>query len=300
MQVGQAVVSRSLSPAEGVPRQEFSTREVARTLGVTPAKVRALVHVGVCYPAQRGRAWRYRFQDLVLLRTAVGLVKAKVPLSRLRMALLALRKQLPMQRPLSGVRVYADGKNVVVRAGKTVWQPDSGQVLFSFTVDELAQQVRKLTPPKPGLNSARSERKSPGGVSAAACFERALYLEGRGDNQGAEEAYRQAIELDPQMADAHVNLGRLAHNRGDIETASQLYHVAVDLVPQDPVAHYNLALTLEDKGRTPAAMRHYQRAIQLDAHFADAHFNLARLLELAGLRSQALKHLAIYKRLSES
>lgn len=293
-------MSRSLSAVEAAPRQEFSTREVARTLGLTPARVRALVHAGVCHPSYRGHAWRFRFQDLVLLRTAVGLVKAKVPLPRLRRALLALSKQMPMQRPLSGVRVYADGKNVVVRAGKTVWQPESGQVLFSFAVDELARQVRKLTPPKPGVEAAKTARKPPGGASAAACFERALYLEGRGDNQGAEEAYRQAIELDPQMADAHVNLGRLAHNRGDIEAAAHLYHLAVDLVPLDPVAHYNLALTLEDKGRSAAAIRHYLRAIELDADFADAHFNLARLCEQAGQRSQALKHLLIYKRLTEA
>ena len=47
--------------------------------------------------------------------------------------------RLPADRPLSGVRIVADGRRVVVRQGRTAWHPESGQVLFSFAVDELTR-----------------------------------------------------------------------------------------------------------------------------------------------------------------
>lgn len=279
--------------------RHYATGDVARTLGVPASKVRALARAGVCTPSRSGRALQFTFQDLVLLRAALGLMDANVPLPSLQRGLAALAKQLSPQRPLSGVRVYADGKNIVARAGKTVWQPDSGQMLFSFAVDELARRANRVGSIK-SAEPGGPIQKAPRRANAAAYFERALLLEGRGDGPGAEKAYRYALELDPEMADAYINLGRLAHNRNDIDEAARLYHLALDLAPQDPVVHYNLALMLEDKRRLSGAMSHYLKAIELDADFADAHFNLARLLERAGHRSQALKHLVIYKRLTEA
>ncbi len=277
----------------------FTTAEVARTLGVSSAKVRALSRAGVCAPTRQGRALQFRFQDLVLLRAALGLMSAKVPLPRLRRALTALAKQLTPQRPLSGVRIYADGKNVVARAGTTVWQPDSGQLLFSFAVDDLARRARGIGVWRQSQRRDRPPR-APQRANAAACFERGLSLESRGDEGGAEQAYQRATEIDPGMADAYTNRGRLAHKRGDIDEASRLYRRALALAPRDPIVHYNLALALESKQRFSTAISHYARALELDPNFADAHFNLARLLEMSGHRSQALKHLVIYKRLTES
>lgn len=291
----------SPSPTRSSPTipRHYATGDVARTLGVPASKVRALARAGVCTPTRNGRALQFSFQDLVLLRAALGLMDANVPLPRLQRGLAALAKQLTPQRPLSGVRVYADGKNIVARAGNTVWQPDGGQLLFSFAVDDLARRVKRVGALKPS-EPAGPIQKAPRRANAAAYFERALRLEGRGDDVGAAEAYRYALQLDPEMADAYINLGRLAHNRSDIDEAARLYHLALDLAPQDPVVHYNLALMLEDKRRLSAAMAHYLKALDLDPDFADAHFNLARLLERSGHRSQALKHLLIYKRLTEA
>ncbi len=279
--------------------QQFPTADVARTLGVSPAKIRILSRAGVCTPIRQGRALRFRFQDLVLLRAALGLMNAKVPLPRLRRALAALAKQLTPARPLSGVRVYADGKDVVARAGELVWQPDSGQLLFSFAVDDLARRARVIG----AWRQSQRRDAMPRAVrraNAVAYFERGLRLESRGDEGGAEEAYQRALEIDPEMADAYINRGRLAHKRGDVDEASRLYRRALALTPDDPVVHYNLALALEDKDRVSAAVSHYLRALELDPDFADAHFNLARLLESSGHRSQALKHLVAYKRLTET
>jgi len=283
-------------PASG-PARVFRTAEVARILGVAPQRIRAVVRHGLCHPSRQGRAYAFSFQDLVRLRAAHGLLRAQVPPRRVQRALAELTRQLPPDRPLSGVRIYADGRHVVVRDGRTTWQPESGQIVFTFDVDDLARAagiviaVGDTRPRKP------PRREPP--QNALAWFERGLRLERKQDRAGALAAYRRAIDIDPEMADAYINLGRLTHEDGDPTEAARLYHLALGCAPDDAIAHYNLALALEDLRHPAAAISHYRQAITLDAEFADAHFNLGRLLERLGRRTQAIRHLLAYKQLTE-
>jgi tetratricopeptide (TPR) repeat protein len=255
-----------------------------------------MVRTGLGQPLPRGRALEFGFQDLVLLRTAHGLLKAEVPPRRVRLALSHLGRQLAPDRPLSGVRIYADGRQVVARDGRAVWQPDSGQVVFSFEVDDLARRAGIVVPVqrrrKRAAASADPKRE------AAAWFERGLALE-QDDVAAASTAYRRALECDPGLGDAYINLGRLAHEGGDIGEAARLYRLALECSPNDSIAHYDLALALEDLHDGNAAVGHYERALAIDPEFADAHFNLGRLLERLGRRTQAMQHLLTYKKLTE-
>jgi tetratricopeptide (TPR) repeat protein len=205
---------------------------------------------------------------------------------------------LPPDRPLSGVRIYADGRQVVARDGKTAWQPDSGQVVFTFEVDELTRAAGRVVPVHRSGSRMAARQPAPA-ESAAVWFERALTREQRSDVAGACDAYRHAIERDPQMADAYINLGRLLQEQGDTTEAARLYHLAIECAPDDAVAHYNLGIVLEDQRNVAAAVSHYEQALACDPHFADAHFNLGRLLDRLGRRSQAIRHLLTYKRLTE-
>jgi len=286
--------------------QFLSTADVARVLGVPPARVRRIVHADLCRPARRGHRLAFSFQDLVLLRAAHGLLLAAVPARRVRHALSELTRQLPRGRPLSGVRIYADGRHVVASAGGRVWRPENGQLVFRFDVDDLARRAGIVVPVDARRDAKGHNRESSGHQpsaakrlqAAAACFERALALERKKDVPGAVAAYHRTIELDPDMGDAYINLGRLVHEQGDAAEAARLYHLALSCSPNDPVAHYNLALALEDQQRPTGALSHYRRAISLDPAFADAHFNLARLLERLGQKAQAVRHLLTYKKLT--
>ena len=273
----------------------FRTADVARILGTTPARVRSIVRAGLGQPLPRGHALEFGFQDLVLLRTAHGLLKAEVPPRRVRLALTHLAQQLAPNRPLSGVRIYADGRQVVARDGRAVWQPDSGQVVFSFEIDDLARRAGIVVP----VQGRRKRAMPPADLKhkAGVWFERGLALE-QDDVAAAREAYRQALEYDPGLGDAYINLGRLAHESGDVGEAARLYRLALECSPNDAIAHYDLALALEDLHDGSAAVSHYERALAIDPEFADAHFNLGRLLERLGRRTQAMQHLLTYKKLT--
>jgi tetratricopeptide (TPR) repeat protein len=257
-------------------------------LGIKPARVRAIVRTGVCSPGRRGRWFQFTFQDVVLLRTAQGLLTARIPPRRVRAALRELKRQLPSDRPLTGVRVYADGKRVLVQDAGTAWNVENGQAIFSFDVDRMRQAAGIVVP----------VTKRHGRAAAAYWFSRGVALEEE-DKAEACAAYRQALSLDPGLADAYLNLGRIVHEGGDTQQALRLYREAVRRIPDDPVAHYNLATALEDTRDLRAAAKHYHIAVEIDPEFADAHFNLAQLLERLGQGKRALRHLMTYRRLTE-
>jgi tetratricopeptide (TPR) repeat protein len=273
--------------------RHLTTADAARILGISEARVRELVRSGLCRPARHGRRYAFSFQELVVLRAAASLLAKQVPVARVRRALAALVQELPPERPLSGLRVFADGKRVAVRDGGTAWEPETGQTLLDFEVDELARRVgelRAVAKPEPAADDAHAR--------AQAEFERAVELEDD-DPAAACDAYGRALALDADLVDAWVNLGRIAHESGNAKEAVRLYHEALERSPDDPVVHFNLALALEDaRGAAPAAA-HYERALALDPRFADAHYNLAGVCEKLGRKADALRHYHAYKKLTE-
>jgi tetratricopeptide (TPR) repeat protein len=274
----------------------FRTADVARLLGIRPRRVRDMARAGLCQPGRRGRLYQFSFQDIVLLRTAHGLSQAGVRPERIKRALGQLKRQLPPERPISGMRIVADGRGVAVREGRRAWEPESGQQVFVFDVEQLAHETRVLVP--------ASSRRAPRGAqrrdaeSALDWFNRGVALEAE-DERAARAAYRRAIEIDPELGDAYVNLGRLHQAQRDLRTAIDLYRQALQRLRDDPVVHYNIALALEDARDTDTALAHYHHAIRLDPGFADAHYNLGRLLETIGRHDQALQHLLAYRRLTK-
>jgi tetratricopeptide (TPR) repeat protein len=276
--------------------RRLSTLEVSRILGMREARVRDLVRAGLVRPARSGRGYAFTFQDLVVLRAAQELLAKHVPAARVRRALAGLAAKLPEGGSLSGLRVFADGREVAVRDGKSSWQPATGQTLLDFAVDELAQRVEGLErapKPEPVGRPGESERQR-----AREAFARALDLEDE-DPEAARDAYRDALSLDPELADAYVNLGRLVQEAGDPREAARLYHLALERNPGDAIVHFNLALAQEDLHAPERALAHYEKALAIDPDFADAHFNLASLCEQLGREPQALRHYHAYKKLTD-
>jgi len=203
-----------------------------------------------------------------------------------------LRDELPQGRPLSALRIAAEGDRIVVTDGETAWYPESGQVVLDFTVSEIATKAGPIA--RKRAEAARVEET----LSADEWYALGFDLEVTSPDE-ARDAYRRALELDPHHAGAHINLGRLLHEAGRLEDALGHYRVALQANPDDSTAAFDLAIALEDVGRTNEAIHAYEQAIRSDPRLADAYFNLARLYELTGKRAAALRYLSKYKRLVE-
>jgi len=270
----------------------FSTREVAKILGLADAQIRSCARAGLLAPTRgRGGRLEWTFPDLVLLKTTRGLLDAGVPARRIRRMLTSLRRQLPGDQALSSVTVYADGRRVVAWDGAARWQPDSGQFLFNFDAQAVAEHVAPSL-----LRPASSAAPEPPARTAAEWFDLGSELEAASPDE-ARHAYEQALALDAALADAHVNLGRLQHRAGEAARAESHYRAAIGLAPRDAVAHFNLAGLLEETARARDAVQSYHQALAADPDFADAHYNLGLLLDSLGRRAAAMTHLRAARRL---
>ena len=78
--------------------------------------------------------------------------------------------------------------------------------------------------------------------------------EGVKDVNGAIAAYRRALEINPNHAMAHINLGNLLMGNGDKVNAEASYRRALKIGPTYAMAHWNLSMLLESKGDVKGAI----------------------------------------------
>ena len=271
----------------------YTSHDVAKLLGLSLAQVRAFARDGFLTPGRGPRGeLQFSFQDLVILRTAKGLVAARIATRRIRRALKRLRAQLPRGRSLAELRIAAEGDRIVVSDGEATWSPESEQTQLDFAVSELATKAAPMA-----RRAARAAREVEDELSAADWYELGLELEVAAPGE-ARDAYRRALELDAHHADAHVNLGRLLHDQGLVEEAERHYRLALRETPDHATAAYDLGIALEDLGRPADAIEAYRAALVTDPHLADAHYNIARLYEKVGKKAAALRHFSAYRRLT--
>jgi len=301
--------------AEPGAAQRFSLREAARILEVPEARLRALVRAGLLAP-QRGPIGplSFGFQDLLLLRTTRGLLESGVPMRQVRRIWASLRRQLTGGLPLTSISIHTDGEEVVASDGSTRWRPDSGQTLLDFDAREIVERAEQAPEPprlklalRPAIDAAHSTvDTAPAGAigdarsevpaaevasfGAEDWYQTGCELEAS-DPARAREAYQRALDLDPDLTDAHINLGRQLQLAGERGRAEPHYREAVRLAPDDPTPHFNLGVLLEELGRREEAVYAYRQAILRDPDFADAHCNLGLLLESLGRRQEAMRHL---------
>ena len=260
------------------------------------------MRAGFLSPPQGPRGeYSFSFQDLMLLRTAKALLAARVPRRRVRLSLQNLRGQLPDGRAMTGVRISAQGHQVVVRDGGELWNPESGQALFDFEVAALAREASTLAPRAFSAGSGEPAARGADGEPAAAdWYARGEELEAEGSPAAvaaAIAAYRRAIASEPGLADAHLNLGRLLHELGKTAEAEQCYREALAARPGDATAAFNLGVALQDLGRLREAAAAYEAALAIDRTLADSHYNLAGIHEQLGEPEAAFRHLRTYRTL---
>ena len=98
-------------------------------------------------------------------------------------------------------------------------------------------------------------------------------MPGRMPDAAAE--YEAALRIDPDLAEAHYDLGLALSGMGRPAEALSHFEAALKIRPDYAEAHNNLAVTLVGTPRRAAeAMAHFEEAVRIQPDYLDAHFNL--------------------------
>lgn len=89
----------------------------------------------------------------------------------------------------------------------------------------------------------------------------------------AEDAYRRALELAPDMTSARYNLGLLLLQTERPQQAMKAFRAVVEAEPRHAWAHYQIGALYDLKGAERRAIRQYGKAFRLDPQLAFPEVN---------------------------
>jgi len=121
-----------------------------------------------------------------------------------------------------------------------------------------------------------------------------------GDTDNAIQEYQNALELNPNNAEAHLRLGFLFYNVTQRHQEGMAhYRKALQLDPSDPRIHHDLGMALFHQRQFDQAVHHLSEALQrmpdgLDAQYTAVGMrqHLGQALFYAGKPDEAIRHFA--------
>ncbi len=237
----------------------------------------------------------YTFADLVQIKKVRDLCARKVRPAVIRQSLVAMQKQAAgMENPLLEAGAFRAGSRVAFRHDGIVVEPIAGQFMLDFEPQSKVVTSRPFAVTK--TEPETEPQAEPKNV--AELFARGISLEENPATQShAIATYQKVLELDPEHAAAHINLGTLYYNRQDYSLAEQHYRAAIAVDPRYALAYFDLGNVLDETGRVNEAVHAYRTALQLAPTYADAHYNLALAYEKIREPRRALKHWRAYVKL---
>lgn len=139
-------------------------------------------------------------------------------------------------------------------------------------------------------------------TDAGALFFLATALERGGDAEAALSAYREAVARRPGAAEGHLGLGVLLVKRGGAGTDEGLKELgrALEINPNLYEARVTLGRTLVVRGRAAEAVEHLRRAAELAPGNPEPRYQLVIAYRRLGRKEEADRESAVIKRIHES
>jgi tetratricopeptide (TPR) repeat protein len=169
-------------------------------------------------------------------------------------------------------RLYEESEQAARREARGIWQPvpqsstkqaGESNASESGSADSLRREGRKLN-------------------------DEAYTLIQQQNYRAALPKCREAIRLDPNLAEAHKNLALIFCELGRYAEALPECQEAIRLKPDLDKSHNVMGKILFGLGDYEGSVKAYREAIRLNSRYAKAHFNLGVSLQALGQFKQAL------------
>lgn len=133
-------------------------------------------------------------------------------------------------------------------------------------------------------------------VSAEVLNGYGIALADQGNVEHAVVQFRRALQLDPNHAPAHQNLGILALRGNDVRAARQHLTRALELNPRLPLALNTMGVVYARENDLPNAVQAWKRAVAVDPTQYDALYNIGLVQLRAGQAQDARQALQTFVR----
>ena len=185
----------------------------------------------------------------------------------------------------------------------------TGQLAFDFRLEAQPARIIELKPRSvvgaPGTLGSPDTSVGPGSLVRDLSAAEQYFLMGSLLDDGTPErreeaakAYRRALDDDPDLVAALINLANIRYSRDELAEAQALYERAILLDASYFESHFNLGNIHHDHSRYVEAESAYRAALALNSAYPDAHFYLAVTLEKMGRSTEARTHWRAYERLA--
>jgi len=91
------------------------------------------------------------------------------------------------------------------------------------------------------------------------------------------EAFRRALQFDPKLKIANINLAIALFNAQDVGAAMQAAAAAAELAPEQPQPSYILGLIAKNQNRTEDAIALFKKVLEFDPNDVGANVNLGQI-----------------------
>ncbi len=149
------------------------------------------------------------------------------------------------------------------------------------------QKFRLTAPPvaDPLMDAVRELNRGPDRL-----LREAANLEKEGNLAAAVDLHLQALQLDPHLTQAHVNLISLYGRLGDRANAESQFRQALASNGSAHEAYYNFGVLCYLSHRHAEAEAAFRKALSINPRYADAENNMGVLLQEEGKLEQAKSH----------
>jgi tetratricopeptide (TPR) repeat protein len=117
-----------------------------------------------------------------------------------------------------------------------------------------------------------------------------IVLETKGQLEPSIAAHERALQMNPSLVQAHINLISLYGRKGDLARAEAHYRAAVAANPELADSHFNYGLVLQGAGRSAEAAEEFRLSLEGNPWNPEAHFNYAQIIERDGRLLEAVAH----------
>ncbi len=116
-----------------------------------------------------------------------------------------------------------------------------------------------------------------------------IILKDQGKLAKAIVSYNKALSIKPEFAEAYYNLGDALKDQGKLEMAKEAYHKALIIKPDFAKAYNNMGIILKDQGKLAEAIVSYNKALSIKHDFAEAYNNMGNVLQEQGKLEEAME-----------